>query len=101
MAEVVWTVPALNDLERILEYIELDNEIAAKKLAAKVFATTDRLAKYTKSGSKPKELKGTSYRRLVVGPLLIYHREEAERVLIIHVRRGEMRFRMSDIIERE
>jgi plasmid stabilization system protein ParE len=41
MAEVVWTIPALNDLERILEFIELDNEVAAKKVAAKVFAATD------------------------------------------------------------
>lgn len=101
MAQVIWTIPALNDLERILEYIELENETAAKRLAQKTFQSTDKLADLPESGSKPKELRGTPYRRLVVGPLLIYHRRGGEDVFIVHVRRGERRFSMADILERD
>ena len=68
MAEVVWTIPALNDLEGILEYIALDKPLAANALATKVFERVDKLEEYPNSGTKPKELKGTPYRRLVVGP---------------------------------
>ena len=35
MAQVRWTIPALNDLEKILERIELDNETAAKRRVQK------------------------------------------------------------------
>lgn len=92
MAEVVWTIPALNDFERILEYIALDNPEAANDLARDVFKAVDRLEKFPESGSKPKELKGTRYRRLVVGPVLIYYRKEEAKVFIVYVCRGERRF---------
>jgi len=99
MAQVIWTIPALNDLERILEYIELDDETAARKLAQKTFESTAKLADFPESGSKPKELRGTPYRRLVVVPLLVYHRKNKDKVYIVHVRRSERRFSISDIRE--
>lgn len=99
MAQVIWTIPALNDLERILEYIELDNETAARRLAQKAFQSTDKLADSPDLGSKPIELRGTPYRRLVVGPLLVYYRKETDHVFIVHVRRGERRFGIGDIRE--
>jgi plasmid stabilization system protein ParE len=37
MAEVSWTIPSLNDLATILDYIELEDEEAAKRLAREVF----------------------------------------------------------------
>lgn len=101
MAQVIWTIPALNDLERILEYIELDNETAARRLAQKAFQSTGKLADFPESGTKPKELRGTPYRRLVVGPLLIYHRKGNDDVFIVHVRRGERRFSIGDLLERD
>lgn len=101
MVEVVWTIPALNDLERILEYIELDNEEAAHQLGHKVFETTDKLSDFPDLGAKPKELIGTLYKRLVVGPILIYHRKSDGYVYIVHVRRGEKEFKLSDIVEND
>jgi plasmid stabilization system protein ParE len=101
MAEVIWTISSLNDLETILEFIELDDEEAAKRLARKVFEKTDRLSAFPNSGSKPKELIGTPYRRQVVGPILIYHRLGGNDVYIVHVRRGEMRFSLRDIVDRD
>ncbi len=97
MAEVIWTIPALNDLEHILECVELDDVAAAKRLAQKVFEAVDTLSDFPESGSKPKELAGTPYRRRTVGPVLIYHRKEGERVYIVHVRRGERELRLGDI----
>jgi toxin ParE1/3/4 len=99
MAEVVWTIPALNDLEGILEYIALDKPEAANILATKVFERVDKLANYPNSGTKPKELKGTPYRRLVVGPILIYHRQEGDNVFIVHLCRADREFQLDKILD--
>jgi plasmid stabilization system protein ParE len=73
MAEVIWAIPALNDLEGILEFIEFDNPDAAKNLAHEIFASTYQLIEFPGSGSKPKELSRAPYRRMIVGPVKIYH----------------------------
>lgn len=99
MAEVVWTIPALNDLEGILEYIALDKPEAANGLARKVFKRADKLENYPNSGVKPKELKGTPYRRLVVGTILIYHRKEGNIVFIVHISRAERQFKIKNILD--
>jgi toxin ParE1/3/4 len=97
MAEVVWTIPALNDLEGILEFIALDKPEAANVLAKKFFERTEKLESYPNSGGKPIALKGTPYRRLVVGPILIYQRQEKDIVFIVHVSRAEREFNLGNI----
>ena len=99
MAEVIWTIPALADLERILEYIELDNPGAAKSLAKRVFAKVDRLERFPNSGSKPKELKGTPYKRIFESPVFVYHRLDGDFVYIVHVDRAEREFRLERVEE--
>ena len=101
MAEVIWTIPAINDLEGILEYIALDKPEAANTLAEKIFERVEKLEKFPESGTKPSELEGTPYRRLRVGPILIYHRQEENRVFIVHICRAERQFRLSNIIDSE
>lgn len=49
MAEIVWTEPALNDLDKIAEYIAVSNLVAAKQLVKEVFAKVDILEEYPKS----------------------------------------------------
>ena len=37
MAEIIWTNPALDDINDIAEYIALSNLLSAKKLVSKIF----------------------------------------------------------------
>ncbi|EPN8877814.1 type II toxin-antitoxin system RelE/ParE family toxin, partial [Vibrio cholerae] len=37
MVEIIWTEPALSDLNDIAEYIALENVVAAKQLVQTVF----------------------------------------------------------------
>ena len=37
MAEIIWTEPALQELDALAEYIALDNSDAARNLVQKVF----------------------------------------------------------------
>ena len=62
MAEVVWTAPALADLDATADYIALDNPDAAKALVRKVFQHLGQLAGDPRSGAKPPELKGDTDR---------------------------------------
>lgn len=93
MAEVIWTEPALGQLDAIAEYIALDNPGAANKLVAEVFNKTDRLADFPQSGRVPPELPDSVYREVVVSPCRIFYREEGESVLILHVMRDEQQLR--------
>ncbi len=89
MAEVIWTEPALNDLDAIADYIALDNPEAAKRLVQKVFDHVGQLADHPNSGSKPQELKGWRYRQIVEPPCRVFYRHDEARVYILYVMRGE------------
>lgn len=93
MAQVVWTEPALSDLDAIADYIALDNPVAAKQLVRRVFRHVERLAAHPKSGSKPPELKGWRYRQIVEPPCRVFYRQERSEVFILHVMRSEQLLR--------
>jgi toxin ParE1/3/4 len=54
MVELIWTEPALSDLEAIADYIALDNPEAARALVQRVFQHVEQLAEYPESGSRPR-----------------------------------------------
>ncbi|MCL4218100.1 MAG: type II toxin-antitoxin system RelE/ParE family toxin [Candidatus Hydrogenedentes bacterium] len=89
MARLIWTAPALADLDEIAEYIALDNPAAASRLVQKVFDRVERLEAHPKSGRRPPELTRTSYREIVVAPCRIFYRLEKHDVCILHVMRSE------------
>lgn len=89
MAEVIWTEPALSDLDAIADYIALDNPEAARQLVQKVFNHVEQLADHPKSGSKPPELKGWRYRQIIEPPCRIFYRHDENRVFILFVMREE------------
>jgi toxin ParE1/3/4 len=93
MAEVVWTDPALADLDAIADYIALDKPEAARKLVQRIFRHVEQLEENPRSGSLPKELKGSRYRQIIEAPCRIFYRYEGERVYVLHVMRGEMQLR--------
>lgn len=93
MAEVIWTEPALQELDAIAEYIALDNPAAAGNLVEEVFDKTERLADFPQSGRIPPELPNSIYREVVVPPCRIFYREEGNRVLVLYVMREERQLR--------
>jgi toxin ParE1/3/4 len=89
MAEVIWTEPALADLEAIADYIALDNPEAASRLVQRVIQHVEQLADHPRSGSKLPEFKGWRYRQIVEPPCRAIYRHEKDRVHVLHVVRGE------------
>lgn len=93
MAQIIWTEPALNDLDIIAEYIALDKPSAAKKLVGNVFTKVERLENFPKSGRKPPELNESRYREVIVPPCRVFYRIEEENIFILYVMRNEKRLR--------
>lgn len=81
MAQVIWTEPALQELDAIAEYIALDNPVAASDLVRTIFNKIERLADFPRSGRIPPELGHSVYREIVVPPCRIFYREDGERFL--------------------
>ncbi len=100
MAQVIWTEPALSDLEAIADYIALDKPDAAIRYVQKVFSTTDRLGRYPKSGSVPAEIPHLPYRQIIVPPCRIFYRIEGNNVFIVHAMRSEQQLDKDEIIHR-
>ena len=100
MAQVVWTEPALSDLNEIAEYIALDKISAATKLVQKVFSCTERLDQFPKYGRKPPELNNFRYREIIVGPCRIFYRIDKKIVYILYVMRNERQLRIYLLDER-
>lgn len=89
MAEIIWTEPALNDLNEVAEYIDLTNSAAAKSLVETVFDKVSRLAEHPESGKIPVELPNFGYRELIINPCRVFYKIESEHVYILHVMRQE------------
>ncbi len=100
MARLIWTEPALSDLDEIAEYIALDNPDAAKKLVKKIFQKVERLEQHPQSGRKPPEIKKTSYREVIVYPCRIFYRVDKKDIYILYVMRGESQLRKYLLEER-
>ena len=90
MAQIVWTEPALNELDEIAEYIAIDKIDAARNFVQSVFSRVEQLKHQPKSGRVPPELsKKSNYREVVVGPCRVFYRIEKSKVIIIYVMRSE------------
>jgi plasmid stabilization system protein ParE len=101
MAELIWTEPALNDLDAIGDYIAIDKPDAARQLVQRVFQHVEQLINQPESGSNPRELRGSRYRQIVEPPCRVFYRYDGQRVYILYVMRGEMRLRKASLTRRE
>ena len=96
MVEVIWTEPAVADLEAIADYIAMQDPGAAAALVQRLYAHVGQLAEHPASGPRPGELGPRNrYRHLVELPCRVFYRHEGQRVYIVHVMRTERLLRPS------
>ena len=101
MARLIWSRPALRDLEEIAEYIALDSPSAASRYVRRVFSAVERLKRYPNSGRRTEELRATPYREVIAPPCRIFYRAEEDAVFILHVMRSERLLRSFLLEQRE
>lgn len=100
MAEIIWSEPALSDLDAIADYIALENPAAAAELVKRVVGHVEQLAKQPESGSRPQELKRSRYRQIVEPPCRVFYRYDGQRVFVLHVMRSERLLRKGRLASR-
>ena len=98
MARLIWTEPALSDLDGIADYIALDDPEAARKFVRRVFAHVGQLEEFPESGSFPRELRPMRrHRQIVEKPCRVFYRIERKTIYVVHVMRGEQILRRRNL----
>lgn len=97
MAEIVWSDPALSDLDAIADYIALENPAAASAFVKRVIDHVGQLAEHPERGSRPQELKRSRYRQIVEPPCRVFYRFDGQTVFILHVMRSERLLRKASL----
>ena len=97
MAKVIWTEPALAQLELIVGYIALDKPEAARAVAGRIFAATDRIRRFVRMGKPIPGFPHKNYRQAWIKPCWLYYRLDKDAVYILHVRRAEKLFHVEDL----
>lgn len=100
MAKIVWTDPALSDLEAIADFIAIENTVAASELVQRVIQHVEQLLVHPDSGSRPAELKRSRYRQIVEPPCRVFYRHDGKHVYILYVMRSERLLRKSMLSSR-
>jgi len=95
---LIWTEPALSDLNEIADYIALDNIDAARRLVQQVLSSVERLEQFPESGRKPPEL--GRYREIIIGPCRVFYRSDGNNIYILYVMRSERELRKYMIDDR-
>ena len=81
MVEIIWTEPALGDLDAIADYIALDKPDAAERLATRIVSVVEALRIHPYLGRVGPE---PGIRELIIGgtPYSILYRVRANRLII-------------------
>lgn len=83
--KIDWTDPAVEDLERLHEYIARDSGYYARRFIAKILAVVDTLEDFPRKGRRVQEAHDEKIRELIFNNYRIIYRVEVERVLILGV----------------
>lgn len=85
MAQVRWTVQALDDLEAICLFIARDAPTVAAVFAQRAFDSTDRLAEFPRSGRAVPELNDLDFREIILGSYRLIYRIRSGDIEILTV----------------
>ncbi len=85
---VIWTKPALNDLDEIISYIATDSVDIAIKEYERIKDTSNDIGEFPKQGRIIPELQNenlTKFREIIVKPWRMMYRIEDNRILILAI----------------
>jgi len=100
MAKVIWTDPAISDLQAIAEYIALDKPAAAERVVKKVMTSVGRLDRFPRLGRIPPEIPDHPYRELIIPPCRVFYTITPGTIYIVFVMRAERSFDIANLVGR-
>jgi len=89
MKKLIWTEPAVDDLQGIFDFISKDSEYYARIFIGKIMETTEKLIEYPEIGRMVPEYNRTDIRELIFQNYRIIYKLEKNRILILTVIHGK------------
>jgi plasmid stabilization system protein ParE len=83
--KIVWSAPAVTDLDAIRTYIARDSETYADALILEIFEAADRLERFPESGRVVPELNDPTTREIIVGSYRVMYDITGDAVRILGV----------------
>jgi len=90
---VVWSDPAVEDLEAAVEFIAKDSDAYARSLAQAAVDAADSLALFPNRGHRLRDPKLSQFRELLIGSYRLIYLVETQRVLVVAVLHGHRSLR--------
>lgn len=85
---IVWTDPAVADLDNIHEYISRDSTVYTDSVLSEIFDAVDHLEKYSQSG----RVDENHTREIIVGSYRVMYDIQDETIRILTVLHGARKF---------
>ncbi len=85
MARLIWTARCLDDLERLIQFIEHDAPVAACRFAERIIDRVEMLQINPRLGGFLSEDDTRKYRELIKGSYRIIYRIEGDTVYLVAV----------------
>jgi len=92
MNRIVWTEPALEDVEGIRAYIARDSDSYADALVLEIVEAVERLARFPRLGRLVPELHDGHTREILVGSYRVAYDVVGDAVRVLTVLHGARRF---------
>ncbi len=89
---IVWTEPAVSDLDSIHAYISRDSSVYADSVLAEIFEASDRLIDYPESGRVVPEIGDNAVRELIVGNYRVMYERCCGSIRVLAVIHGARQF---------
>jgi plasmid stabilization system protein ParE len=96
MNPIVWTDPAIDDLQGIADYIGRNSEVYAQDVVRGIIASVDRLAAFPESGRRVPEARDPRIREVIHGNYRVIpwkKRDTIEVLAVVHGARSISRMR--------
>lgn len=98
MARIIWSTPALAQLEAIATAIGVDKPLVARAVVKRIWNDVGKLGAFPSLGRPIPEFRRPGYRQLWIKPCWVYYRATQSEVIILHVRRAEKLLNLDDLV---
>jgi addiction module RelE/StbE family toxin len=91
--KVVWSKPAADDLEEVVEFIARDSPSYAANLAQLAMDAAESLTRFPNRGHRIRDPHLARFRELIIGSYRLVYHVQAKRVLIVAILHGHRALR--------
>ena len=98
--KIVWTGPALNDLDEMGSFISQDSPVRAQTFIAEIFESVEKLMDFPHAGRKFPEIRREDLRELIYEGYRIVYQVIGTQIIVLTVAEGHKLLHLKNIRSR-